>query len=645
MLSYRTLFSINPGTDADVVQGVLERTFDWLRGKGLDADSVVANQEVAVADHARVKWITADSADLDDTHRVILTEQSPIGEWVSTITIRQPADGRPWFWMDVEGPEWAGAPRLVRSLIDDYSCSDRGVKLTNRPVIVRAQQVEQLVQLLGRNGRRTLSFIAGSSAGLPMKEWTEFVGNILKQTTGQASAYVLDPVATTMFNQRVGMEFRVRPGMLRTYLPDMDINDPQDSARHRFLTSESIASQHVGRLRKTLSYKAREVAQTSLLDDSIRLLDRRLDDLETRTGLSSGGTALRSNLDDHPQPGTPRPTPTPQAEPTVDPEVEPDVPALPPSLSQSTSAVHSDMEHAEKENPDISLGEQAEIYLALRSLVEEYAGGEASLSAVEAVRGLLEAGVAAEALSTRLLAKIDQKSAALDAAAVEQAKLRHVIDDLELDAWDTWEQLEAQYSRTRSAQDAELKLRGMLAKAGADVDWTQLDQAPPAELAVPQNFNSLVETFDGLPYVVYTGDKDITAALDDQDAVGRWCSMTWSILAALNDYARFKVEGGEIAGVQAYLESPPPGAHTYHPGRHARDESETVKNNPSYSAPRTLPVPTKVDPSGEAFMGAHFRIAKHGLVSPRLHYLDATAIAGKIIVGYIGPHLPNSQTN
>ncbi|MDP9888292.1 hypothetical protein [Pseudarthrobacter enclensis] len=641
MLSYRTLFSINPGSDADVVQGVLDRSFDWLRGKNLNVDLVAANQEVAVADHARVKWIAPDSADFAGTHRLILTEQSPMGEWISTITVWQLADGRPWFWMDVEGPEWAGTPRLVRSLIEQYSCSDRGVRLTKQPVVVRPQQVGELIQLLSRDGRRTLSFIAGSSAALPMPKWAEFVGNIVKQTTGQASAYVLDPVATTMFNQRVGMEFGVRPGMLRTYLPDLDINDPQDSARHRFLTSESIASQNVGRLRKTLSYKAREVAQMSLLDDSIRLIDRRLDELELR---------LTPRMMKEATPGVTLgdPSTVPMQSPSSEPDIVPESEgaASPSQMPDALGAEHSKSEdNLGGQATDASLGEQAEIYLALRSLVEEYAGGETSLGGVEALRGLLEAGVAAEALSTRLLAKIDQKSAALDEAAVEQAKLRHLIDDLELDAWDTWEQLEAQYARTRGAQDTELKLRGMLAKTGGDVDWTQLDEVAPPELSVPQNFNSLVESFDGFPYVVYTGDKDITAGLDDHDAVGRWCSMTWSILAALNDYARFKVEGADIAGVQAYLESPPPGAHTYHPGRHARDESETVKNNPSYSAPRTLPVPTKVSPSGEAFMGAHFRIAKHGLVSPRLHYLDATAIAGKIIVGYIGPHLPNAQTN
>lgn len=152
-----------------------------------------------------------------------------------------------------------------------------------------------------------------------MRKWTEFVGNILEQTTGQASAYVLDPVATTMFNQRVGIEFGVRPGMLRTYLPDLDINDPQDSARHRFLTSESIASQNVGRLRKTLSYKAREVAQTSLLDDSIRLLDRRIDELELRLNpldmkAPTGGAALGDRFN--------AVMPAPSSEPNFIPEPE-----------------------------------------------------------------------------------------------------------------------------------------------------------------------------------------------------------------------------------------------------------------------------------------------------------------------------------
>lgn len=497
MLSYRTLFTINPASGPDVVQGVLDRTFDWLRSKGYDADAVAANKDVSVADHARVKWIVPSAEDFAGTHRLILTEQTLAGEWVSTVTVQQPAVGRPWFWMDVEGAEWAGAPRLVRSLIEQYSCSDRGVKLTKNPFVIRPQEVNQLIQLLSRPGRRTLSFIAGSSGGLPITKWTEFVGNIVGQTAGQASSYVLDPVATTVFNQRVGAGFGVEAGMLRTYLPELNVNDAQDAARHRFLTSTSIGTQDVGRLRKTLSYRAREVAQTALLDESIRLLDRRLDDVELRMALpvAKARVARDTRVD-----RTQMKFPDPESALAATPDVEAEVPVALANRFDTPPAVNTGAHCTdETQTTDKTVGEQAEIYLALRSLVEEYAGDKTSLAAVEAVRGLLEAGVAADALSTRLLAKIDQKSAALDAAAVEQDKLRRLIEDLELDAWDTWEQLEAQSARTRSAQDAELKLRGMLAKAGSEVDWAQLDEIAPVERPIPQNFNSLVESFSHLP--------------------------------------------------------------------------------------------------------------------------------------------------
>lgn len=637
MLSYRTLLTINPHSEDDVVQGVIDKTVDWMRDKNLDVDALVPNRDVQVSENARVKWIAPDSAEFAGTQRLILTEESPAGDWVSTLTVRQPSDGRPWFWMDVEGPNWAGAPRLISSLIENYTCSDRGVRLTKRPVIIRPQQVEELIQLLGRPGRRTLSFIAGSSAGLPMKAWNEFVGDLLKQTIGQASGYVLDPVATTIFNQRVGESFGVRPGMLRTYLPELNILDPQDAARHRFLTSESIATQNVGRLRKTLSFKAREVTQAALLDDGVRLLDRRLEEAEL--------------LMERP------PTSAVTAVPTAPEIVAPESSAAPndgtvtsssesPSTEDQQTAVPSELARtAEPRVPDSTVGEQADTYLALRALVEEFTGSAPSALSVEVVRGLLEAGRDAEKLNTRLLAKIAQSSAALDAATVEQDRLRHLVDDLELDAWEIWEVLEAQTAIARGAQDAELKLRAVLASSGAEVDWTELESPAPTELAVPENFNSLVESFTELPFVVYTGNKDTTAALDNHDAVGQWCVMTWSILAALNDYARFKADGMDVGGVHTYLECPPLGGRTYPPGRHARDESETVKQNPSFSGPRTLPVPVEVDASGKAFMGAHFRIAKHGMVSPRLHYIDATATCGKIVVGYVGPHLPNTQTN
>lgn len=58
-----------------------------------------------------------------------------------------------------------------------------------------------------------------------------------------------------------------------------------------------------------------------------------------------------------------------------------------------------------------------------------------------------------------------------------------------------------------------------------------------------------------------------------------------------------------------------------------------------------LPVPKSVDESGRAFMGAHFKIARSGQISPRLHFFDDVDDSGKVYVGYIGKHLPNTMTS
>jgi hypothetical protein len=44
-------------------------------------------------------------------------------------------------------------------------------------------------------------------------------------------------------------------------------------------------------------------------------------------------------------------------------------------------------------------------------------------------------------------------------------------------------------------------------------------------------------------------------------------------------------------------------------------------------------------------MGAHFKITQHGLISPRMHYHDATVVDGLVYVGYLGRHLPTGSSS
>jgi len=72
--------------------------------------------------------------------------------------------------------------------------------------------------------------------------------------------------------------------------------------------------------------------------------------------------------------------------------------------------------------------------------------------------------------------------------------------------------------------------------------------------------------------------------------------------------------------------------------------SSTCRFNEKYAKHRMLPVPIEITAEETVFMGAHFKIAQSGLISPRMHYYDDTARSGKIYVGYIGPHLPTPRT-
>jgi hypothetical protein len=78
----------------------------------------------------------------------------------------------------------------------------------------------------------------------------------------------------------------------------------------------------------------------------------------------------------------------------------------------------------------------------------------------------------------------------------------------------------------------------------------------------------------------------------------------------------------------------------------ARDESQTVRNNPKWRREREFPVPKAVCASGMLFMGSHVRVGASavGQISPRLYFYDATAQTGMIYVGYLGRHLTNTRS-
>ena len=187
------------------------------------------------------------------------------------------------------------------------------------------------------------------------------------------------------------------------------------------------------------------------------------------------------------------------------------------------------------------------------------------------------------------------------------------------------------------------RLRGILSRSGR-VDQTR---AAVAAAQSPGSFAELLERFDEhvLSFVIFTGDPKNALELDDFDPLGTWAAKSWDVLRVLDGYAAARRRGEFSKGVHAYLSHTPPGRPGYPPGAHSTQESEPVERSPRLRKLRVFPVPGNVYPDGAIFMDAHFKIARKGLVSPRIYYHDDASQTGKIYVGYIGKHLPNAHTN
>ena len=177
------------------------------------------------------------------------------------------------------------------------------------------------------------------------------------------------------------------------------------------------------------------------------------------------------------------------------------------------------------------------------------------------------------------------------------------------------------------------RLRGVLARAGR-VDQTR---AAVAAMQSPGSFAELLERLDEhvLSCVAFTGDPKNALELDDFDPLGTWAARAWDMLRVLDGYAASRRRGEFSKGVHAYLGHTPPGRPGYAPGAHSTQESDSVRTLTQAPEAAGIPgAPGRV-PGGAFFMGAHFKIARKGLLSPRMHYHDDAGHTGKIYVGYI----------
>ncbi len=621
-VGYRSIFSLRHGQDA--ARLTAEQFRSWLALKGYGSVAVTPGVH-ELAGHAQLVVTELDTPDGARARRYRLTEFSSTGEWVTTVTVHRDGHEDDWVWVDVNAPPstpgpagsqerlvkdvdagdawWTGVPHMVRAILSAADAHDGEMVLSARPAVVTEADVDGLISAICDPGRRGTALVAAPIPDVPGPAMIDHVERLTRECVGLSGIYVLDAGAAAQLGESFGPAHSVPLGAVRTFLPEVDPASAVDARRHRVLLARTIAEQVPGKLAHLLGRANRSRALTLPLPAPVAQVDRLLSREEPATVLR----AIQAT-----PPGSPGRRSGDGAA------------GLAPAGLAETTAVR-----------EVAIAGEL-----LTSLVSEFQSGAAHAGGPDDMtarfRELLAEGRGVLRGHREISRRLEALQDLLEDAEDDRDLVRARLEDEQLDHAET----QAELLKAKLELD---RLRGILSRVGR-VDQTR---AATAAARSPGSFAELLERLDEhvLSCVIFTGDPKNALELDDFDPVGTWAAKSWDVLRVLDGYAAARRRGEFSKGVHAYLGHTPPGRPGYPPGAHSTQESEPVERSPKLRKLRVLPVPTDINPDGAIFMDAHFKIARKGLISPRIYYHDDVGQTGKIYVGYIGKHFPNAHTN
>ena len=604
-LGYRSFFSVPRTEEHEPITAATAQLYSWLRQKRYDVDSLKQDRIVTIAHGVTASILRLEDRDGSETFRAKVTEVSRSREaWESVLTVHVP--GRiteaASVLLDISGPFQPRTPKLAGMLTGALPAYDSMALLTHKPLKVSIDDVERVAEAVCDPDRRGLLFISGMNSELPYDLWYRYVSSLLKETTGLAASYFLDPAATAAFREIMGSTHAVTPGTVRTYLPDADPASDLDALRHRILGTERIIRDSSRRLARVLAGRAQEETLQAQLPVKMRRTQRRIAEHADQLLL--------------------RPISQAAMEPAV----------VTPSLATPGEVISGDWEVEPETAPD---GFQR-LVQAARSIVRRVLGKvDPSEDDWELIAQLALQGKSAGAAQVQVARQLRELRDELEDQESVQSDLQSRLQDEQLEHAAAAEEL-GTLQRRNAYIEGLLQRTEMVGELYSEAVTT----APE-----PADYEELLTGVGDFKYVLFTGDQKTTLSLDQHDPLGVWAGKTWKILCALEDYGRTSSFGECSTDVEGYLRHVPDGCRGYSLNKHAPTESEDVQRNSKFRDARVFTVPTSVKVDGRVEMMAHFKIAQSGLISPRLHYHDDTTRSGKVYVGYIGPHLPTKRTN
>ncbi|THV25950.1 hypothetical protein [Glycomyces paridis] len=556
-----------------------------------------------------------------------------------------------WVRVTVEGDLPDGAdpvrsPGFMAPYLATGRATDGAVPLESGPHLIGPEEVRELTGWLARPARGVPVIVLSVDRTEPGLV-TACADHLATALAGIALvARLYDARAQDHLNGWLGEDLSVFGGGLRTYLPGLRPGEETYAMRHQPRGGSAIRDQGL---------RALDVVVSGVVDAALhRPVPADVRQAELRVGRILAGTLAPEALHAPPPSpaaiAVPRPPkglkqtltvslpagpPPPAAEtPEVKPETKPDV-----ETPETPSADTPEPRPLPEAPPDADLADAIAGRLAdhledgvLEALVDMARGGDSETTAL----------IKTMAAHLQALTREIETSGLLGRDRGEE--LERLRDD--------YERLESDYvelqEQERKAQDRIRWLEGRLAEHADPVYGVQ--SADPegsweAEclMDVVQRARKHLARLD-LPDTLDTEVSRLDVMHPRQRR--RWAGRAWDALRALDAYAAARAEGRFPGGFYDWCARPLPGAPVITPTMVSMKESDSVTGNPKYHRARIFRVPAEIDPSGRVFMASHIKLQQIGSPAPRMHFLDdAGGPTGKVWIGYLGDHLPNTRTN
>ncbi|WP_026931376.1 hypothetical protein [Glycomyces tenuis] len=538
-----------------------------------------------------------------------------------------------WVTVTVEGElssdaEPVRAPSLVPAFLRTGRAGDGAVPLEAAPHLAGRDEIDQLTGWLADPARTVPVTVLTVDRADP-EVIASHAEHLAEALAGVAVVVRLFDVQTQdLLNERLGEALTVFGGGLRTYMPGLDLRADPYPPRHPVRGGGAIRDQGARALGVVIDGVIEHAVRRPLPAD-VRQADARVSRIlagevgpeHLHAAPPSPAELARPRGLEVPARRAAKP-PAAEAEPTP----EPDEPAEPiPPEAVALIAERVSQQVTDKLADGI-----------LEALVDMARGGDSETTRL--IRAM-SAHLAA------LMGAIEEAELIGDRAARDDRRKRE-LERLRKD----YDQLEFDYGllldEERHAQERIRWLEGRLAEHADPVYGVD----EPGEVWEAGSLIEVVararETLSRVD-LPETLDADV-AKLDvtHPRMRRRWTGKAWDALRALDAYATARAEERFTGGFYDWCSRPLPGRPAISPSMVSMKESDSVTGRPKFREARTFRVPTAVDPSGRLYMPSHIKLQRVGNPAPRMHFLDdAGGATGRIWIGYLGDHLPNTRTN